>query len=165
MSAVHQVKHFVVPVFGGDDAEDALNRFLRNHAVLEVHRELWARGTDACWCFSVRYGEGDTAGGGRASGARRARVDYKDELEPEAFARFAELRKRRKAIAEQESLPAFAVFTDEELAGIARLTAPDLKALMSVKGIGPKKVERFGARILDSATSEENGDAKSGGAV
>jgi hypothetical protein len=115
---------------------------LQNHAVLALHREFWTRGTDACWCFSIRYGERVDANS-RSSGGRRGRVDYKNELEPEAFARFAELRVRRKAIAEAESLPAYAVFTDEELAGIARITAPDLAALKSVRGIGPKKVERF----------------------
>lgn len=164
MSAVHQLKHFVIPVFGGEEAEAALNRFLQNHAVLEVHREFWTRGTDACWCFSIRYGESND-GNGHSTVGRRARVDYKNELEPEAFARFAELRKRRKTIAEAESLPAFAVFTDEELAGIARLVSPDLKELMSVKGIGPKKVERFGARILGLEILEETGDEKSRGTV
>ena len=163
MSAVHQLKHFVIPVFGGEEAEATLNRFLQNHAVLEVHREFWNRGTDACWCFSIRYGESN--GDPRSGRGGRPRVDYKNELEPEAFARFAELRKRRKAISEAESLPAFAVFTDEELAGIARLESPDFNALMSVHGIGPKKAERFGARILGLEREEETGDEKSDSAV
>ena len=37
-----QVKHFVVPAAGDDAAEEALNRFLRGHQVLEVREEFVA---------------------------------------------------------------------------------------------------------------------------
>ena len=70
---------------------------------------------------------------------------------------------RRKAIAETEGLPAFAVFTDKELAGIAELENPQLADLKTVKGIGSKKAERFGARILNP--TEDQNDAASGPAV
>ena len=53
MSAICQMKHFVVPVYGGDEAEAALNRFLQNRAVLEVHREFWTGGAEACWCTQL----------------------------------------------------------------------------------------------------------------
>jgi superfamily II DNA helicase RecQ len=105
----------------------------------------------------VRYAlDRDRAGTADASG--RSAVDYKDELEPEAFARFVELRKRRKAIAEAEGLPAFAVFTDKELAGIARFENPQRADLRSVQGIGAKKAERFGIRIL-APQVEKNDEA------
>lgn len=142
-----QFKYFAVPAFGDAAAEEALNRFLRSHAILDVRQEFVESGSSSIWCIAVRYAVNKGAAG-RAAPGGRPRIDYKDELEPEQFALFAELRKRRKAIAEAESLPAFAVFTDEELAGIARLEGPRLENLNTIKGIGPKKVERFGKRIL-----------------
>ena len=157
-----QLRHFLVRAAGDGVAEDALNRFLRGHQVLELRQEFVPDGSNSAWCIAVRYAEPDGADG-RAGGAKRPRIDYKDELEPEAFARFVELRKRRKAIAEEAALPAFAVFTDEELADIARLEAPGLAELRSVKGVGAKKVERFGARLL--GINEEQSDAARHGTV
>ena len=155
-----QLKHFMIRVVGDDVAEDALNRFLRGHQVLEVRQEFVPNGSNSAWCIAVRYAVG---GGANTDAGRRkrVRVDYRNELEPEAFARFAELRKRRKAIADEDALPAFAVFTDEELAGIAGLPNPGLSDLRAVKGIGEKKAERFGARIL-GLSEERNDEARDG---
>ena len=157
-----QLKHFMIRVIGDEAAEDALNRFLRGHQVLEVRQEFVPNGSNSAWCIAVRYAAGVGAGTD-AGRAKRERVDYRNELEPEAFARFVELRKRRKVIADEDALPAFAVFTDEELAGIAKLPSPGLPGLRTVKGIGEKKAERFGARIL--GLSEERSDEADHGSV
>ena len=157
-----QIKHFFIRAIGERTAEDALNRFLRGHQVLNVRQEFVADGTNSVWCIAVRYAEGGD-GTARPPDSRRSAIDYKDVLEPEAFARFVELRERRKAIAEAEGLPAFAVFTDKELAGIAELDSPQLSDLKTIKGIGSKKAERFGPRILNR--TEERDDEASGATV
>lgn len=157
-----QVKHFVVPAAGDDAAEEALNRFLRGHQVLDVREEFVPDGANSLWCIAVRYAEG-REGSGRRTGSGRSSIDYKDVLEPEAFARFVELRKRRKAIADAEGLPAFAVFTDKELAAIAELKDPKPEDLKSVKGIAGKRAERFGSRILGETVEEQ--DEASGSSV
>ncbi|PIY36005.1 MAG: hypothetical protein COZ06_37115 [Armatimonadetes bacterium CG_4_10_14_3_um_filter_66_18] len=149
-----QLKHFFIHAGGDAAAEDALNSFLRGHQVLEIRQEFVADGANSTWFIAVRYAEGGTGAGGSAG--RRGKIDYKEVLEPEAFARFAEMRTRRKAMADEEALPPFAVFTDEELAGIARLADPSPAALLTVKGIGEKKVERFGKRILGLNTEQDN---------
>jgi superfamily II DNA helicase RecQ len=150
-----QVRHFMVRAVGDGTAEEELNRFLRGHQVLEVRQEFVADGPNSAWCIAVRYADGQET---RAAGERSAGrgVDYKEILDPEAFERFAELRRRRKAIAEAEGLPVFAVFTNEELAGIARLENPGPDDLRTVKGIGAKKVERFGPRILGPAMEKDH---------
>ena len=145
---------------GGDEAtEEALNRFLRGHQVLEVRQEFVADGANSAWCIAVRYAEMQEAGPAGA-GSRGKGVDYKEVLDPDSFERFAELRRRRKAIAEAEGLPVFAVFTNEELAGIARLEKPGLADLKTVRGVGAKKIEHFGARIL--GTGAESNDETGG---
>ena len=40
------------------------------------------------------------------------------------------------------------VFTDEELANIARLPQLEVGKLISIKGIGDKKVEKYGKPML-----------------
>jgi len=152
-----QLKHFFLRAAGDSAGEDALNRFLRGHQVLDVRQEFVPDGINSAWCVAVRYARAGDATV-RPADSRRSSVDYKDVLEPEAFARFVELRERRKMIAEAEGLPAFAVFTDKELAAVAKLQDPKPADLKSVKGIGGKKVERFGPRILN-LTQEPNDEA------
>ncbi len=155
-----QLKHFMIQATGDEVAEEVLNRFLRGHQVLEVRQEFVANGAYSAWYVAVRYAqtqETRTASGG----AKRSTVDYKEILDPETFDRFAELRRRRKAIAEAEGIPVFAIFSNEELAGIAGLENPAPKDLRAIKGIGVKKVERFGSRILTPAN--ENDDHETSG--
>ncbi len=54
----------------------------------------------------------------------------------------------RKATAEEASTPAFVVFTDATLMAIAECAPDDLTALSCIGGIGPAKLERFGADVL-----------------
>ncbi len=152
-----QLKHFTIRAIGDEVAEESVNRFLRGHSVLDVRQEFVPNGTNSVWCIAVRYAERDDGDG---SGGRRPRIDYREVLDPEVFARFAELRKRRRAIAEADALPPFAVFTDEELAAIARFAMPSFDDLRTVKGIGEKKAERFGRRLLglDEGPKDETGD-------
>jgi ATP-dependent DNA helicase RecQ len=65
-------------------------------------------------------------------------------LDPESFERFSTFRKIRKEIADDEGVPAFAVFADSELAEMAKI--PDLSAtsMKAVRGIGEKKIEKYG---------------------
>jgi superfamily II DNA helicase RecQ len=152
-----QLKHFLIPVEGGADAEEALNRFLRGHQILSVREEFVAAGADSRWCVAVRYAQQqDRAQADQQLRSARSGIDYKDELEPEAFARFVQMRSRRLKIANAEGMPAFAIFTDAELAAIAALENPTLDDLKQLKGVAKKKVARFAARILVDEDDETN---------
>jgi superfamily II DNA helicase RecQ len=70
-------------------------------------------------------------------------------LDADEFIRFARLRDLRRAIAQQEAIPAYAVFTDEELAGIAKLVEITVSSMGTVKGIGEKKAARYGQQIVN----------------
>jgi superfamily II DNA helicase RecQ len=158
-----QVKYFMIPACGDDAAEEAVNRFLRGHQVLDVRQEFDTSPGSSVWCIAVRYAQNGRDGNGTAAGIPyRGAIDYKDELEPEVFVRFVELRKRRKAISTAVGMPAYAVFTDKELAGIAALENPQLADLKRIKGIGIKKVERFGAQILTPVPAQETENEATG---
>ena len=81
-------------------------------------------------------------------------MDYRKVLDGETFKRFSGLREIRKKVAANEGIPAFAVFTDEELTGLAKLGTVTEKNMLSVKGIGEKKVERFAKHFI--TISEKN---------
>jgi superfamily II DNA helicase RecQ len=144
-----QIKIFTLPVTDDGKETEALNRFLRGNKILAVEQQLVNSGGSASWCFCVRYleraGRAHTTNG---NGTKKAKVDYKESLEPAVFARFNELRKIRKEVAAAAVVPAYAIFTDAELARVAALPKLTLEAMRGVKGIGQKKIEKYGEGIL-----------------
>jgi ATP-dependent DNA helicase RecQ len=61
---------------------------------------------------------------------------------------FEVLRTERKAIADEQGVPAYVVFHDSTLREIATRRPGTSQQLLDVPGIGAAKVERYGARIL-----------------
>jgi ATP-dependent DNA helicase RecQ len=51
--------------------------------------------------------------------------------------------------AQSQSVPAFVIFHDSTLAGIAAANPRTLDELSGISGIGAKKLERYGTAILD----------------
>lgn len=99
-NSMMQYNTFFIPINDGGEAQASLNTFLRSHRVLQVEKTVFATG----WGFCVEWIAGDAP---VHSGAR-GKIDYMKELPPDVFARFSELRKRRKAIAAVERARDFA---------------------------------------------------------
>jgi len=148
-----EIKIFSVPVVGGEAINEELNAFLRGNKVLQVEQQLVTGAEGAYWSFCIRYIE---KGSGSGKSQKRPRKDYKNELPPEVFERFSVLRKIRKQIAEEDSVPAFAVFSDEELAGLSQLADFSPTSMKSVKGIGDKKVEKYAERFQKALKDAES---------
>ncbi|MBN1467017.1 HRDC domain-containing protein [candidate division KSB1 bacterium] len=146
-----QIKLFTVPIGDNGEAVDEMNRFLRGNKILQVDSQLVNLDRDAFWTFCIRYIEK----GAQTAGADRVKVDYRYVLDEATFAKFSKLRELRKKVAAEEGLPAYAVFTDEELAGLAKLDVISRKTMLSVKGIGDKKVERFGKYFIQKTEKDE----------
>jgi superfamily II DNA helicase RecQ len=146
-----KIKVISVPALGGDVWNDELNKFLRGHKILKIEKEFASGSGGAFWSFCIEYADGKGAGGFE----HRERTDYREVLPPEAFARFSTLRQIRKKISDAEGIPAFAVFTDAELAGIAQLSEFTATTLASVKGIGAKKIEKYGLSFIEALQDEK----------
>jgi len=69
-------------------------------------------------------------------------------LGPDAQSRFESLRAMRSAIAREERVPAYIVFDDRTLREIAAHAPRTLAAMQALRGVGPRKIEKFGARVL-----------------
>lgn len=154
-----QIRVFTVPVSDSGDMQDDLNRFLRGKRILEVCQQFVADGPNSQWCFLVKYLESDVKPAAVTAG-RPLRIDYKDQLDPVSFARFARLRAIRKKLSEEDGIPAFAVFTDEQMAELAKQELFSPEGMKQVRGIGEGKAERYAARIqklLEARGDETNG--------
>ncbi len=64
----------------------------------------------------------------------------------------ARLKAWRLAEARAQSVPPYVVFHDSTLAAIADARPSTLQALAGISGVGTKKLERYGAAILDVVT-------------
>ncbi|WP_420111939.1 DNA helicase RecQ [Pseudactinotalea sp.] len=88
----------------------------------------------------------------RARSARKAKaapVDL-DEAQQELFTR---LRAWRAETAKEQGVPAYVVFSDATLAGLASARPTNADELRGVSGIGEAKLERYGAAVLEIVTA------------
>jgi len=141
-----QFKIFTIPAADDGTAIEEMNRFLRSHKVLESEQQLVSTKNGTQWHFCIKY-LANAQPDHRPQNS--AKIDYKEALDEKTFAVFSALREVRKKIAEEEGMPVYAVFTNEELAGIAALDEILPQTIKSVKGIGEKKTERFGKRLIE----------------
>ena len=146
-----QIKLFTIPIGDSGAALDEMNRFLKGNKILEVQNQLISNENGAYWCFCVRYIEKELS----QTIYSKIKVDYKQVLDEATFQKFSKLRAIRKKVAADEGIPAFAIFTDEELAGLAKLETITEKTMLSVKGIGDKKVERFAKHFISNSEQDE----------
>ncbi len=87
------------------------------------------------------------AAGGRAAAATAKPPPL--PLDEAAQARFAALKAWRAEVAKSHNLPAYVVFHDATLAEMARHAPDSLAALAEISGVGAKKLDAYGAAILD----------------
>ncbi len=116
-------------------------------------------GTSCDTCRGVTIADLVAAGAGTvATGSRRAARDrdpFGDPadaiVDPELFERLRALRKR---IASAEGVPAYIVFGDAVLRGMAAARPATREALLEISGVGPAKLARYGDAFLGELRKE-----------
>ena len=78
------------------------------------------------------------------------RTAVEQRLDGPGEAAFAALREHRLAVAREQGVPPYVVATDRSLRDLAMLRPRTLDALLTVHGIGPAKVQRYGQGLLDT---------------
>lgn len=136
-----QIKIFTIPMFGGEAANDEMNVFIRSNKVINVERHFFTTQETGYWCFCVNYVENTASNTFVPQGKQK--VDYKEVLDEKTFAVFSRLREIRKQTADAASVPPYAVFTDAELAEIAKLESITPENMLTIKGIGQAKVDKY----------------------
>lgn len=71
---------------------------------------------------------------------------------------FAKLRKLRKAIADEENIPPYVVFNDATLIEMAEQMPISASEMLSVNGVGMRKLERFGKPFMTLIREHVDGD-------
>ena len=134
---------------------DELNRFLAAHRVVAVRERIVESSGAALLVFVV-----ETVGLPEAKPGR-GRVDYRDELDADDFELFRKLRDVRKTLSEAEGVPLFAVFSNAQLADMARRRCTSRAELAAIEGVGEARIDRYGEALLKvlQRHAKEPGDA------
>ncbi len=127
-----------------------LNRFLQKHPVHSIERRFVEDGCNSFWsiCVGVNGDVEDGRSGAKHDQKSRIKVDYYAELGPELFTVYDRLRQKRNTIAKDEGIPAYAIFTNEQLVAMARMEERTMSALSAIDGIGEKRLKRYGELFL-----------------
>ncbi|MET0161043.1 MAG: HRDC domain-containing protein, partial [Microbacteriaceae bacterium] len=80
---------------------------------------------------------------------RKAAVDLPEEDLP----LFERLREWRSGVAREQGVPAYIVFGDATLRGIASARPTSLDELGTISGVGAKKLDTYGAGVLEVVTA------------
>jgi superfamily II DNA helicase RecQ len=142
-----QIRIFNIALTDDGEVLGEMNRFLASNKVLEMEQRFYQNEHGSYWSFCVRYLMINPSNFQQQT--IKQKVDYKELLDENVFTIFSKLRECRKIIAANDAVPAYAVFTDEELAGIARLPEIEVGKLISVKGIGDKKAVKYGHQLIE----------------
>lgn len=148
-----QIKVFNIPVSNAEESTDLLNRFLRANKIISIEKQFYLS-SDPCWTVLVTYLPGNNVQ--EENGYRSKKVDYKATLPADVFEVFSKLRAIRKRLAADDAVPAYAVFTDAELARIAALKDMSAKGLATIEGVGEARIAKYGVKMIQ-ALNEENG--------
>ena len=140
-----QQKFFVIYALNPNEGSEKLNAFLAQHAGSRVERQFVADGANSYWSIVVSYIPNKTP---EAKSRAKRTVDYRDHLSPEHFAIYARLRTLRNKLAEEQGSPAYAIFTNEQLAAMAQLSEYSLDSLAAIEGIGEKRLNLYGDVFL-----------------
>ena len=76
------------------------------------------------------------------------------ELDQAGQELFTALRSWRAGVAKEQGVPAYVVFNDTTLAGIARARPADLPQLRAISGVGEAKLDRYGEAVLGVLAGE-----------
>ncbi len=148
-----QIKIFTLPLVSNEVQMEEMNHFLRANKIVDIRKDLAVMDGNSCWTFCVTYLQNSN---GSSLTGKSNKVDYKEVLDEESFKRFSELRKARKTIADSEAVPAYAIFTDAELAEISKLPQISPTDMLAIPGIGAKKVEKYANILMETLTTLMN---------
>ena len=140
---------FLIPVLYSDEATEELNAFIAGHRVAHIERKWIDQGTQSAYVFCVEYVlASPTRDGNPRSQLSRNRIDYKTILSPNEFTIFSLLRELRKELSQQEGVPVFALFSNEQLAQMVQRRCASKADLQGIEGIGEAKVEKYSEKLL-----------------
>jgi len=143
-----KIQIFSIPIIGGEEENKRMNDFLSSHRVVKIQEKLTA---SDYWTFCISYV--DKQPETEIDSKKQKKIDYKDVLNEEDFARFSAMRTVRKKIAMEKAVPPYAIFTDAMLADITKLKEMTIKAISEINGIGEGRATEYGQQMIDAVNA------------
>ena len=151
-----QIKFFIIPLRDIATAQKELNKFLRSHRILQTEKHFSPE-NGGYWTVAAEFMDGDPVDDAPpALRQRRHDVDYSKELAPDEFRRFEYFRKVRAEISRRRGLRAYLVFSNAELAELARFPVLSQETLVNVKNVNEKRLREFAHYFFNSDNDEES---------
>jgi superfamily II DNA helicase RecQ len=144
------LKFFWIPALYPEQAQAELDRFTGTHRVLGTAQEFVQQGSNSGWSIAVDYVEAASAAAFTSAASSRPKLDYQAILDPQTFAVFTALRDKRKELAERDSIPAYAIITNEQMAKLAQMRAKTLEDMKQIEGFGEIRINKYGRELLRS---------------
>ena len=145
-----EMEFFHIPAREPAAAEEELRRFLAGKRVATVDRQFVADGPNSFWAVCVVC----VSGAALSKGRSRGRIDYREVLGEKEFAVFAKLRSLRKELADKEGVPAYALFTNEQLAAMVTGRVTSAAGMAGIDGVSDGKVGKYGKAFLEVLNQE-----------
>ena len=147
-----EYKFFLIPIQNSEQGEEELNKFCLSHRVATMEKHFVDDKQNSFWTICISFLEPSAA----LPISKKGKIDYRNVLNEIDFAVFVKLRALRKELADSEGVPAYALFTNEQLAQIVTSKVTTLSALEEIKGIGKGRVEKYGDKFLVLLKNEWN---------
>jgi superfamily II DNA helicase RecQ len=125
---------FSIPACSPEQGQEELNSFCSSHRIASIEKQFVANGEQSYWAICVSYLDGQK----KITPPGKIKVDYREILEEREFAVFAKLRSLRKTMAEKEGVPAYALFTNEQLADTMQQKENDPRYASRIERMPPK---------------------------
>ncbi|OQP39975.1 hypothetical protein A4H97_17310 [Niastella yeongjuensis] len=141
-----KIKHFQLRLANDclQADEDNLNEFLKTVVVEKTIQQLVMVGQTPYWSVLVFYNVVTSFGKHKQE---KTAIDISSFTKDEK-ARYEALRTWRSESARQQALPGYILASNAELATIARLNPTSVEELQTVKGMGEKKISKYGEEII-----------------
>lgn len=144
-----KIKIVTIPIHAGSEQENELNRFLSSHRILSVDKRFIDAGADSAWSICVTWSDLQAQ-----TPLQKGRIDYKHVLNESEFSLYAGLRELRKKLAEQEGVPAYALFTNEQLAEMVQKRMASIAELAKIRGVGTARAQKYGEEFVRCLKNE-----------
>ena len=134
-NVIVDIEHFGVLKISSAGAEILYGRKKFFYKELFVQKEKETKKSDAV----KKRQSGET---------KKHKSSFLEKIKPENVSLLSDLKKLRLKLAREKDVPAYIVFSDRTLIGIANLKPQNLEEMLSVNGVGKHKLELYGPSFL-----------------
>lgn len=139
-------RFFIVSANRIEEEEKELNKFLQSNVIISITKEFSQLNSTPMWMFCIEYVAQNTER--TASLVNKDRTDYKTILGEKIYTKFLKLKEIRKKIATDDAVPAYAVFTNDELIEMSKIDTITLEKLRENQQLNKKRIEKYGIHFI-----------------